>query len=95
MTTQSRVSFWKACVLESVGSHGGVAELQEIYLWIEASDWLGEQDKRDWEDGRPMYQNSVRACISMMVKNGDLARVSRGRYRIRNGGVGVGGDQDG
>ena len=37
----------------------------------------------------------VRACISMMVKKGELAKVNRGRYRIRNGGVGVGGDQDG
>lgn len=86
--------FRKTCVSDALQDYGGEAELQDIHWWIEASDWLGEQDKRDWEDGRPMYQNSVRACISMMVKRRELARVSRGRYRIRNGGIGTGGDQD-
>lgn len=82
MTTRFGEPFWRTCVLEAVQSHGGEAELQNIYLWIEASDYLGEREKRDWTDGRPMYQNHVRSCISAMVNKGELVRVRRARYRL-------------
>ena len=80
MNAQDRVSFWKTCVSEALQEYGGVADLQEIYSWVESSDWLGEQDKIDWH-GRPMYQHSLRACISKMRESGELEWVSRGRYR--------------
>ena len=82
MDTQFRESFWRACVSEALQSLGGEAELQDIYLWIEDADYLGEQDKESWTDGRPMYQHSVRAFIGTMLKSGELVRVSRGRYRL-------------
>ena len=82
MATHSSVPFWKTCVSDAVRSCGGEAELQEIYLWFEESDYLGERDKRDWTDGRPMYQNHVRDCISRMVSRGELVRVSRAIYRL-------------
>ena len=82
MATYSGAPFWRTCVEEALQSHVGEAELQDIYLWIEASDYLGETDKVDWIDGRPMYQHSVRACIGTMVKRGELVRVKRACYRL-------------
>lgn len=81
MNAQDRVSFWRVCVSDALQEYGGVAELQEIYSWVESSGWLGERDETDWR-GRPMYQHSVRACIAKMRKKGELERVSRGRYRL-------------
>ena len=54
MSTYSGKPFWKTCVLEALQYHSGEVELQDIYSWMEASDYLGEWDKRDWTDGRPM-----------------------------------------
>ena len=82
MAARPGESFWKTCVLEAIQSYGGEAELQDIYLWIEAADYLGEREKENWTDGRPMYQNHVRSCISAMTNKGELVKVKRARYRL-------------
>ena len=76
--------FWKTCVTEALQSYGGTAVLQDIYSWVEASDYLGEDDKVDWEGrgGRPTYKHRIRACIAVMRKSGELERVRPAVYRL-------------
>ena len=77
MTTPS---FWRTCILEALEHHGGEAELQQIYLWIESSDYIVDQTL--WQDGGPNYQHTVRSFLNTMRDTGEIVRTERGLYRI-------------
>ena len=75
--------FWKTCVLEALRHFDGEADLMDIYKWLESMDWLGERDLEESPyQGRSNYQHSIRSVVAQMVKRGELAWVSRGRYRL-------------
>ncbi len=81
-----KVSFWKTCIVEGLRSLGGEADMVDIYKWVESMDWLGKKDMEDsGYGGRPGYQHALRSYASMMVKKGELVRVSRGRFRLPSG----------
>ena len=76
-------SFWKTCILKGLRSLGGEADMVDVYRWVESVDWLGKNDLEDsGYGGRPNYTHTMRACASSMVKQGELIRVRRGRFRL-------------
>ena len=75
--------FWRNNILAAVGAQGATASLSNIYDWLEVNGNLTEQELSESPYGqRPWFQHTVRYNISVLVQNGDLIRVGRGRYRL-------------
>ena len=75
-------SFWKDLLLRALRSLGSEADMLDIYKWVEANTELPERYLEDsGYGGRPRYQHILRSYASKMVKNRELERVHRGRFR--------------
>ena len=60
-----------------------VRDIHQEYKWVEANTELPERYLEDsGYQGRPRYQHILRSYASVMVKNRELERVRRGRFRI-------------
>ncbi len=78
---------WEYAILEILYHSQGEADLREIYAALERSFPLENTDREPSWDERSTYQHVTRSTISKhLVKKGDLAWVSRGRYRLTNQG---------
>lgn len=75
---------WEIAILATIGWLDGEAWLWQIYgeivyyRTLTVAHWAANLD---WGD-RPVYQHTVRACISNLCEQGELTRVARGRYRL-------------
>lgn len=74
---------WERAILKSIKSLGGEAGLQEIYKkFLDFKQHLTEEHLRITY-GRPAYQHQVRRRITNLRRAGELIRISRGHYSLR------------
>lgn len=89
---------WEQLLLGILEESGGQADLEQIYASIEAeyheiakdSEYiiaprLLEIDPK-WGN-RPIYQHTVRGCLSAFKKRGLVERVARATYRLTDAGA--------
>lgn len=83
---------WEWLLLGTLDGSGGEATLQKIYISIEKQFHEIEKDgnklinPRLFEinpeyGNRPIYQHTVRGCLSAYKKRGSVERIGRGIYR--------------
>jgi hypothetical protein len=53
----------------------------EIYEAVEENYPLSVQQKGFTRWGEPLFQHEIRAIINMFHQNGEIIRVSRGKYK--------------
>ena len=88
---------WCWLLLGILKDSGGVATLQDVYNSIEEDLAQNEKDskvinlrllhKNLRHGDRPIYQHTVRGCLSSYQKQGLVERIDRGIYRITETGL--------
>lgn len=90
---------WEWLLLGILDESGGETTLQNIYASIEKKSREIEEDdiklinprllvEIDPKFGnRPIYQHTVRGCISSYIKRGLVERIGRGIYRLTDMGL--------
>jgi molybdenum cofactor biosynthesis enzyme MoaA len=53
----------------------------EIYEAVEENHPLSVQQKKFTRWGEPLFQHEIRAIINALHQNGEIIRVSRGKYK--------------
>lgn len=97
MTTNENMP-WQWLLLGILEDSGGQATLQDIYLCIETQyHEIGTDDGRiiksrllaiDPKYGnRPIYQHTVRGCLSAYGRRGFVERAGEGIYRLTESGL--------
>ncbi len=76
--------FWRDTIRQALVGLGGEADMSpDIYGEIEKRRHLTPRELSDSpHGGRPRFVHTVRGVASDMVKDGELIRVARGRFRL-------------
>jgi DNA-binding transcriptional regulator PaaX len=78
---------WGYAIREILSHSQDEADLEDIYDNLENHFPLDDDDKRETRyGGRAAYKHVTRSVISNLVKEGDLSRVRRARYRLTDQG---------
>jgi hypothetical protein len=69
------------CVKNLLADANTALKLNQIYAGVEKKISLSVGQKEFTRYGEPRFHHEVRAIINQLMQNGEITRVSRGKYK--------------
>ena len=75
-------SDWCLIAVDALHRHAGQADLQTMYRWVEAGFVMTPQELRPHGTEKHKYRNDFRWALKALEKDGTVARIGRGVYKM-------------